>query len=214
MLGARFRNQDGWSVPDSFGDHESEISAARQGLSLADVSSRGKLVVEGITSEEIVDVTFGGPTLDVGSGSSVKDIHVYRLRTDLYYVSTFPGEEDATHNLLTEAALRQSELVTITDITHGRAELCMIGSESAELLSRLCGIDFRSASFPNLTARQSSVAKTSQIIVRQDIGDLPAFSVIGARSLGEYLWDTIMKAGQDLNIRPLGHRALADMDAI
>ena len=66
MLGARFRNQDGWCVPDSFGDHESEISAARQGLSLADVSSRGKLVVEGITSEEIVDVTFGGPTLDVG----------------------------------------------------------------------------------------------------------------------------------------------------
>jgi heterotetrameric sarcosine oxidase gamma subunit len=93
-------------------------------------------------------------------------------------------------------------------MTHGRAELRLIGPASAELLSRLCGLDFHPSAFPNLTARQSSLAKTTQLIIREDIGALPAYSLVGARSLGAYLWLAIMQAGRDLDIGPLGQAAL------
>ena len=64
------------------------------------------------------------------------------------------------------------------------------------------------ANFPNGTAKQSSVAKTRQLIIRQDIGDLPAYVLIGARPLAAYLWETILQAGEDLGIQAIGITAL------
>ena len=93
-------------------------------------------------------------------------------------------------------------------VTHGQADLVLIGPFSMDLLSRLCGLDFHSKHFPNLTAKQSSVAKTRQLILRRDLGEHLAFSLIGARSLADYLWQMIFEAGQDLNIAPVGQSAL------
>ena len=52
-----------------------------------------------------------------------------------------------------------------------------------DLLDMRDGLDFAEASFPNNRARQSSLAKTRQLILRRDFGALPAYTVIGARSL-------------------------------
>ena len=54
------------------------------------------------------------------------------------------------------------------------------------------------------TAKQSSLAKTTQLIIRRDIGELPAFSIIGAQSLGPYVWDTVMEAGREFGLVPIG----------
>jgi heterotetrameric sarcosine oxidase gamma subunit len=96
------------------------------------------------------------------------------------------------------------DLITVTDITPGCAELWLIGPHSPLLLSRLCGLDFHERRFPNHTAQRSSVAKTTQTIIRRDRGDLPAYALIGRRSLAAYLWQTIMEAGKDLKIQPIG----------
>lgn len=86
--------------------------------------------------------------------------------------------------------------------------MILIGPHSGELLSRLGGLDFHREQFPNLTAKQSSVAKTRQLILRQDLGKHLAFSLVGDRSLATYLWRTIIEAGQDLNIAPIGQSAM------
>jgi sarcosine oxidase subunit alpha len=84
----------------------------------------------------------------------------------------------------------------------------VIGSASQELLSKVCGLDFHPTAFPNETAKQSSLAKTAQLIIRRDIGELPAFSIIGAQSLGPYVWDTMMEAGKEFGLVPIGRAAL------
>ena len=61
---------------------------------------------------------------------------------------------------------------------------------------------------PNETAKQSSLAKTTQLIIRRDIGELPAFSIIGAQSLGPYVWDTMIEAGREFGLVPIGRAAL------
>ncbi len=109
---------------------------------------------------------------------------------------------------LTQAQVASPDLITITDITQGRTDLRLIGQQSADLLSRLCGLDFDSYQFPDRNARQSSVAKTRQLILHHDMGDLLAYSLIGARSLGVYLWDTISMAGRELGIMQAGDEAL------
>ena len=59
-------------------------------------------------------------------------------------------------------------------------------------------------------AKQSSVAKTTQLIIRRDLGEQPAYALIGGRSLAAYLWQTIMEAGQDLDIQPVGNAVLVE----
>jgi heterotetrameric sarcosine oxidase gamma subunit len=108
----------------------------------------------------------------------------------------------------TQASLAQQAkdspgLITVTDMTYGQAELWLIGPKSVAVLSRICGLDFHDSHFPNGAAKQASAAKTNQIIIRRDLGEVPAYMLIGPRSLAAYLWNSIMKAGQDLGILPV-----------
>ena len=84
----------------------------------------------------------------------------------------------------------------------------MVGPASQALLSKVCSLNFHSSEFPNGVAKQTSLAKTAQLIIRRDIGELPAFSVIGVRSLGAYVWDTIVEAGREFGITPIGQVTL------
>jgi sarcosine oxidase subunit alpha len=133
--------------------------------------------------------------------------YIFRLRTDQFFVSTTAGEAEGVTAELT-AARSAEGLVTVTDVTHGRSQLLVIGPKAAELLGRLCGLDFHDGRFPNLSARQSSVAKTRQLILRQDIGSLPAYALIGSRSLAAYLWETTLEAGRDLAVLPIGQETI------
>ena len=62
--------------------------------------------------------------------------------------------------------------------------------------------------FSRPSTQTSSVAKTRQIVIRQDVGDLPAFALIGASSLAAYLWETILVAGRDVGLQAVGQAAL------
>lgn len=212
-LGAQFKDLAGWQLPERFTTVEAEVAAARRSVALADGSANGKLRVEGQQAGTVLsavwDVEPAPAALAVGAGTAVAgDSYLYRLRADLFFVSTPPAVETETVALVSRAAQDAGDLVTVTDLTHGRSELRLVGPASAELLSRLCGLDFHPSAFPDSAAKQSSVAKTSQLIIRRHMGPLPAFSLVGARSLAAYLWDTIVEAGHDLDIVPLGQDAL------
>lgn len=207
--GAEFIELAGWQVPQVFSTVESEEAIARQGVALADMSATGKILVEGDSAEPVLKALTSMPSLKIGQGAIAGDKgYLYRLRKDYFFFHTPPGIEETVIRQLVEAEPGLTAEVSITDITHGRANLMLIGPHSGELLSRLCGLDFHPKQFPNLTAKQSSVAKTRQLILRQDLGKQLAFSLIGDRSLATYLWRTTIEAGQDLNIAPIGQAAI------
>lgn len=215
--GARFSNHEGWHVPVGYAAIEDEVAAARGRVVIADSSANGKVIAEGREAESIVRAAWPAVTLDIGQGTAASPGNIYRLRADLFFMSTQPGGESEVIGVLNAAASHEDSFVTVTDITHGRAELTIVGPDSAQLLSRLCGLDFHSAAFPNNSARQTSVAKTSQLIIRSDrivasgAKTVTAFRLIGARSLAAYLWETVLEAGRDLNIAPIGQTALEQL---
>ena len=213
--GATFTDEAGWRTVDVFGNVHDEMAAARHAVALADRSSNGKLLVEGQGATAALRAAWDAPSLAVSEGAVLDDAAVYRLRDDLYFVSTLPDKVEAHLSALEAVRQDSGGLVTVTDVTHGRAELHLIGPNSAELLSRLCGLDFHPDHFPDETARQSRVAKTNQIIIRHDmdlnqgtISSVPAYALIGGRSLAAYLWETILEAGRDLSATPIGRSAL------
>jgi len=189
-LNAEFFEQDGWQITRKFGDGAVETAVATIHVALSDQSHNGKIRIEGNTAGAMLNAY----ELAIGAGKAVDDGWIYRLRKDLFFVSA-AGNGEETAVSLTKQASDSPDLITVTDITHGNAELWLVGPKSAELLSRLCGLDFHNSQFRNGTAKQTSVAKTKQLIIRHDLGELPAYALIGARSLAAYLWQTIMQAG-------------------
>lgn len=212
-IGANFVDLAGWQVPQVFTTAEEEVTVAKKSVALADGSASGKIVVEGQGAEALLQAAWAVPSLVTGQGIVVDGRHVYRLRDDQFFIHLDPGKEDEAIGTLTGGLEGSDELVTVTDITHGRADLLLIGPQCTELLSRLCSLDFHPSQFHDLSAKQSSLAKTRQLILRHDLkppngSQIPAFSLIGARSLATYLWQTILEAGHDLDLAPIGWSAL------
>ena len=207
-LGGRLVTTNGWRVPHVYTSIAAEQDQARTGVVLADASANGKIILEGARTGDFLHGLWQVPNLEIGAGYPSEERVVFRLRSDLFFVSTSPGEVTSCTSTLQRAVSATGDFIGLTDVTHGLAEIWLVGPKSPELLSRLCGLDFRPHRFANQTARYSSVAKTRQLILRVDLEKIPAFALIGGRSLGAYLWETISRAGQDLNIAPIGLGAL------
>ena len=217
-LGANFVEFAGWQVPQVFSTVEDEVNVARLSVALCDGSASGKIMVEGLPAAAVLQAAWTIPPLAIGQGILLDFKRVFRLRENQFFIHLDPGGEDATVETLTSVVEKSGELVTVTDITHGRADLRLIGPQCRQLLSRLCSLDFHPSLFPDLSAKQSSVAKARQLIIRHDLkprdeASIPAFSLIGARSLAAYLWQTILEAGHDLDLVPLGWSALERLQA-
>jgi glycine cleavage system aminomethyltransferase T len=215
-LNAQITEQNGWQIPESISPLDTELTALRERVALTDLSPSGKITVEGQQAGERIQsaLNVDAPSLKINAGLDAGPFGVYRLRKDLFFIHTAPGHEESILRSLEKIRVnpRSSELITITEITQGRAEIGVFGPSSPELLSHLCGLDFHDSHFPNLTTKQSSVAKTPQIIIRHDFAGIHAYALIGDRSFGVYLWETAMKAGQDLGVTAIGMKALGALN--
>lgn len=202
--------QHNWQVATAFQTKDDEIAAAQASLVLADLADQAKVIVEGKQAESAVQSVFSGPTLAINQGLflSEANLSVYRLRQDQFYIRARTGRESRLIEQLNSAIAQKDDLVTVTDETDARCELLLLGPTAAICLSRVCGLDLHPDEFPNHTAKQTSVAKIRQLIIRHDFGSLPAYILSGGRSYALYLWETLLQAGRDLKIQPIGRGAV------
>jgi heterotetrameric sarcosine oxidase gamma subunit len=211
-LGAKFVEMGGWSIAGTFSGVEAEAAAARQSVGLADTSAHGKVLVEGVAAIEAVKAALGVAPDSLGAGVKMEGGYVYRLRPDQLFVVTPPGGEAEMVTRLENAVADRGAFVTVTDLSQGLAEMRLIGPNSRGVLSKVCGLDFGAQAFPNLTAKQTSLAKTRQLLIRRDFGSLPAFTFAGAQSLSAYVWEVVMEAGQEFGIVPIGVAAMRALE--
>jgi heterotetrameric sarcosine oxidase gamma subunit len=205
--GVKFTQVAGWQLPDVY-----EVGVTgRAAVALADQSANGLVSVQGAEAESVVASVLDVNGLEIGQGAESGDSQVYRLRQDMFLVSTPPGGEVSAAEKLNDVAGKALSLVTVNDVTNGRFQFHLIGPKSADLLSRISGVDFHDSQFPNLSVKQTGVAKTRQTILRHDVAGNRVYCLIGAASFGEYVWETIQEAGRPLGLALIGHTALTDM---
>jgi heterotetrameric sarcosine oxidase gamma subunit len=96
------------------------------------------------------------------------------------------------------------ELVSVLDLTHGRALMRLTGHSAADALAKVCGIDLADKRTPDGTAFRSWVAKLVTDVVRDDqasaSGQVPSYLLHCERSYGQYLFDAILDAGAEFGI--------------
>jgi heterotetrameric sarcosine oxidase gamma subunit len=150
-------------------------------IGLQDLSGRPLYLVR---DEDQLREAFGAIPQKIGEvvGTALPSAQVARLTTNQYLVSyTTPTGEPMLPNA--------------EDLTHGRGHMLLYGAHAADVLAKVCGLDFDN--FPNNTCAQTSLAKVKTLIVRLDEGQTQAYHLIVDRSLAAYVWDVVFDAIQE-----------------
>jgi sarcosine oxidase subunit gamma len=95
--------------------------------------------------------------------------------------------------------------------THAWFAVC--GRHAAAMFAKLCAVDLRPEKFPNSEIAQTSVARNNCVVIRQDLGALPFFHLLGDSASAEYQWDCLLDAMMEFAGRPVGWAALTGLAA-
>jgi sarcosine oxidase subunit alpha len=193
----------------------SPIAAAavpRGGLPRAGVSRVGGQVAltdESGLAKVVVRAAVDGP---VGTALGTRFGRAARDADGALVVGSAPGEwlllcagADSGRTEKLQARLAGlEELVSVVDVTHGRALLRLTGPRAADLLAKVCAIDLADDVTPDGAALCTSTAKLVTGLVRDDMDGAPSYLLHCERSSGQYLWDALLDAGVEFGITTAG----------
>jgi len=180
---------DGWEVSGR---------RAAAGLTLTDCTPLAKVGVRapigGGAAAELA-VPFGraardaGGTLVVGAGPGE------------WLLLAAPGQGPGLTGRAGELAARfPGELITATDLTHGRALMRLTGARGGDVLTKVCGIDPGEGITPDGAAFRTSVAAVATDVIRDDTGGVRSYLLHCERSSGAYLFGELLAAGSEFGI--------------
>jgi folate-binding protein YgfZ len=216
-LGATMIEQDGWAVPESYGEVRLEYAAVREnGAGLLDLSSRGRMLVSGTEAVQFLNglITNDMKTLAENhwmpaafpnvQGRLIAAVRVIRLKDD--ETGKQPGPtflldtEAATH----DAVLKNIERFTlagdfhVTDITSQTALVSVQGKKSIDVVRSVLGETAAGMEPPGACV-------TNQVtVIRASHTGADGFDLFVQADQASSFWDACQAAGA----RPVGYEAL------
>ena len=217
--GATWIDMGDWKRPLHYGDVAAECRAVHEAVGLIDVSTLGKLDVQGRDAGEFLDWLHPNTFSDLrvgrvryramlgDDGIILDDGTVARLAEARFFVSTGTGSFEAVDAWLRWWLATGERRVDVTNVTGQFAAMNLAGPRSREALARLTDLDVSREAFPYLGAREATVAGVPAIVIRIGfVGEL-AYEVHVPAEYGAHVWDALLEAGRDLGIRPFGVEA-------
>ncbi len=202
-----------WQRQNFFDNVRDEHMAVRQNVGMYDMSSFGKIRVEGRDAERFLNYIGGGDfSVPVGKivytqflntrGGIEADVTVTRLSETAYLVVT-----PAATRLADETWMRRHSgafNVVITDVTAGEGVLAVMGPRARDLLQAVSPADFSNAVNPFGTAQDIDIGMGQARVHRVSyVGELGWEIYIGADQ-SAHVFETLAEAGQDMGLRLCG----------
>jgi sarcosine oxidase subunit alpha len=219
-LGAKLDWSGSWMRPYRYGDLTEEYRAVRERVSLMDVGTLGKFLVAGRDAMALVDRVFPCKVENLTPGRSrymlaldeagyVKDDGlICALEGGRFYITSTSGGADRMEAWLRNWADRWDLHIHLVNQTPMLGAINVAGPHARELLSRLTDDPIDRDAMPYPGHREITVAGVACRAIRVGfVGEL-SFELHHARSRSAELWDSLMRAGADLGIRPHGLDAL------
>ncbi|EOE6907868.1 aminomethyltransferase family protein, partial [Pseudomonas aeruginosa] len=128
-----------------------------------------------------------------------------RFADNHFYLSATTSGVDRIYQQMLQWNAQWRLNVDITNVTAALAAVNLAGPDARRVLAKLCSdVDLSAAAFPYLGVRQGTVAGLPARLLRVGfVGELGYEIHVPAR-YGEALWDALMAAGKDFDIRPFG----------
>lgn len=202
-----------WSRQNFFDNVREEHMAIRQNVGMYDMSSFGKIRVEGRDAEAFMNYV-GGGNYSVPNGKIVytqflnnrggieADVTVTRLTETVYLVVT-PAATRLADQTWMERHVGDFNVV-ITDVTPGEGVLAVMGPRSRELLNAVSPADLSNENNPFGTAQQIEIGMGLARIHRVTyVGEL-GWEVYVSSDMAGHVFETLYDAGQDMGLKLCG----------
>ncbi len=212
-----------WYYPRGGEDMEAavlrECGAVRGGVGIQDVSTLGKIDVQGPDAAEFLDLVYTNrmSTLKVGrvryglmchaDGMVFDDGTVARTGEHRYLITTTSGGAAGVLQWLEDWL--QTEWphlrVHLTSVTEHWATIALAGPRSREVLSRVApGMELDRDEFPFMSWKDGTVAGHGARVFRISFSGELAFEVSVPWWNGREVWEALVEAGEPLGITPYG----------
>ncbi|PIB22877.1 FAD-dependent oxidoreductase [Amylibacter kogurei] len=202
-----------WKRQNWFENSATEHRAVRENIGMYDMSSFGKIRVEGRDSETFLNYVCGGDmSVPVGkivytqflnsSGGIEADVTVTRLSETAYLVVTPAATRLADQTWLQRHVGEYN--VVITDVTAGEAVLAVMGPNSRKLLQAVSPNDFTNATNPFGTAQEIEIGMGLARVHRVTyVGEL-GWEVYVSADQAAHVFETLQDAGQEFDLKLCG----------
>ncbi len=215
-LGARMDRFGGWWRPWHYGDAVAEYWAVREGVSIGDVSTLGKVIVSGPDVVEALERIYPCNVADIKPGRSryalllnerghVMDDGMILRDAETRFTLTFTSGGAANAEMWLRDWIETWGLrVHVMDRTMSLAAINVTGPLAGELLRRL-GL----AETPRFLSHvRADVAGVPCHVMRLSFTGEAAFELHHPVDRSVQLWRALMTAGQDVGGKPHGLQAL------
>ena len=215
-LGATMERLGGWWRPWHYGDVGAEYAAVRNGVSICDVSTLGKMQVSGPGTLALLEHLYPVPISSLAPGRAryvfmldergyVIDDGMVARESDTRFMLTFTsGGATFAEMWVRDWAESLGVDVRVMNQTFSLGAINVTGPRAAELLAR-AGV---SAPPAFLHHGQADVAGVTCRIYRLSFTGEVSFELHHAAADSVRLWRALLSLGQDLGIRPHGLEAL------
>ena len=189
QMGARLTDRSGWQTAASFTSAQEEMAQVTTNAGLSDVSWMTKVDLKGAGVHALA-------ALDARSRS-------WSLGSAHLLVTCDPEARDSVL-----AQVSSADGVSVTEVTSVFAQFVLAGPRGRDILRKLTSLNVSEVALPDLGCGQTSLAHVhGSIVLRQDLGSLPAFHILAPRDYGEDVWDSLLHAGHEFHLAPFGCEA-------
>ncbi|WP_187428212.1 4-methylaminobutanoate oxidase (formaldehyde-forming) [Roseobacter fucihabitans] len=202
-----------WKRQNFFDNVAQEVAAIRTNVGMYDMSSFGKIRVEGRDAVAFLNYV-GGGQYDVPVGKIVytqflnprggieADVTVTRISETAFLVVT-PAATRLADQIWMMRHLGDFNVV-ITDVTAGEAVLAVMGPRARDLLQKVSPNDFGNAVNPFGTAQEielgMGLARAHRVTYVGELG----WEIYMSADMAGHMFETLMEAGQVLDLKLCG----------
>jgi sarcosine oxidase subunit alpha len=142
------------------------------------------------------------------TGAIVDDGVACRLNAQHFYVTATTGGVDGVYRAMLRWNAEWRLDVDVANVTGAAAGVNIAGPKSRQVLETLdCDVDLSAEAFPYMGVREGVLAGIPARLIRVGfVGEL-GYEIHVPASHGEALWDRLMAAGRDFDLRPFGVEA-------
>ena len=206
-----------WGPQNWFGNQKAEHLAVRNGVGLFDMTSFGKIRIEGRDACAFLNRVCSAE-MDVPTGRIVytmflnerggieADLTVTRL-SETAYLAVVPGAT-LQRNLAWLRAHVGEDFAVITDITAAESVLCVMGPKARDLMQRVSPNDFGNAAHPFGMAKEIEIglglARAHRVTYVGELG----WEIYASSDQTAHVFEALEAAGADLGLKLCGIHTL------
>jgi 4-methylaminobutanoate oxidase (formaldehyde-forming) len=207
-----------WNRQNWFDNQRDEHMAVRTGVGLFDMSSFGKIRVEGRDALAFLQRLCANQ-MDVAPGKIVytqmlnhrggieSDLTVTRLSETAFFL-VVPGATLQRDLAWLRKNLKSEEFVVITDVTAAEAVLCIMGPKARDLMRQVSPNDFSNAHHPFASAREIEIgmglARAHRVTYVGELG----WELYVSSDQAAHVFEALEEAGADVGLKLCGLHTL------